>query len=137
MSLVLANGCFDLLHYGHLLHLEAARKMGDFLVVSITNDANVNKGPGRPVYPQDHRAALVGHLKCVDEVIIVESLLQALDLIQPDILVKGRDYSGGLDQEHQEYCRQHDIEIRYTDTPKYSATTFLNASRALQLDQGL
>ena len=132
--MVLANGCFDLLHYGHLLHLVAAKNMGDYLVVSITNDANINKGPGRPVYPQDHRAALVGHLKCVDEVLIVESLIQAMELVKPDILVKGQDYKRGLDQEHEEYCRLHDIEIRYTDTPKYSATQLI---RVAQLRQGL
>lgn len=137
MTIVLGNGCFDLFHYGHLLHLEEASRMGDTLIVSITSDRFVNKGPGRPVYPQEHRARIVESLRFVDGVIIVDNLIEAMTLIRPDILVKGRDYMGGLDQEHQDFCRQNGIEIRYTETPKYSASQFLNASRALQLDQGL
>ena len=124
-KVVLCNGCFDLAHYGHLLHLEAAKKMGSFLVVSVTHDDYVNKGAGRPVYPHKQRAALVAALRCVDEVIIVKSLISAMKIVRPDILVKGIDYKGGLDQEHQDYCKQYGIEIRYTDTPKYSATELI------------
>lgn len=136
-SIVLGNGVFDLLHFGHLLHLEAAARMGSQLIVSVTADKFVNKGPGRPVYPQDQRAALVGALRCVDGVIIVENLIQALTMIRPDILVKGQDYKQGLDQEHQDYCRQNGIEIRYTDTPKYSATELIRVAQYAQLHQGL
>ena len=136
-NVVLANGCWDLFHYGHLLHLEAAAEMGGALIVSITSDRFVNKGPGRPVYPQEHRARIVESLRCVDGVIIVDNLIEAMTLIRPDILVKGQDYKRGLDQEHQDFCRQNGIEIRYTETPKYSASQFLDASRALQLDKRL
>ena len=132
MSIVLCNGCFDMLHYGHLLHLEAAKQMGDTLIVSITRDEKVNKGPGRPVYPEAQRAALVGALKCVDEVLIVDGLLQALILTKPDILVKGIDYSKGLQPVHEKYCKDMGIEIRFTDTPKLSATELLNESQRRQ-----
>ena len=132
MSIVLCNGCFDMLHYGHLLHLEAAKQMGDTLIVSITRDEKVNKGPGRPVYPEAQRAALVGALKCVDEVLIVDGLLQALILTKPDILVKGIDYSEGLQPVHEKYCKDMGIEIRFTDTPKLSATELLNESQRRQ-----
>ena len=116
---------FDVFHYGHLLHLEAAKKMGSLLVVSITHDDYVGKGPGRPIYRHGQRSALIRALKCVDEVIVVKSLISAMKIVRPDILVKGTDYKGGLDQEHQDYCKQYGIEIRYTDTPKYSATELI------------
>ena len=118
-KVVLANGCFRRLHYGHLLHLQQAKELG-YLIVSITSDAFVGK-PGGPFYPQEQRAALVGALKCVDEVLIVDSLMEALAIIHPDILIKGIDYKDGLDAEHTVYCKEHDIEIRFTDTPKMSA----------------
>ena len=128
-KVVLCNGCWDLLHFGHLIHLEAAKKMGSFLVVSVTHDDYVNKGEGRPVYPHKQRAALVAALRCVDEVMVVKSLISAMHLVRPDILVKGVDYKGGLDQEHEDYCKEYGIEIRYTDTPKYSATELIRGLR--------
>ena len=124
---VLANGVFDMLHVGHLLHLEAAAKWGERLVVSVTDDKHVNKGPNRPIYNQRQRALLVKALKCVDDVIIVPGLISALQSVKPDILVKGIDYKEGLDTVHQWYCRMKGIEIRFTDTPKFSATDAINA----------
>ena len=132
---VLCNGCWDLLHVGHLWHLEAARKMGDELWVSVTDDLHVNKGPGRPIYNQKQRAALVGALKCVDEVLVVKSLISALHIVRPDILCKGIDYQGGLDYEHETYCKQYGIEIRYTSTPKYSATQVIQSISELRTDK--
>ena len=123
---VLANGVFDILHIGHLLYLEAAAKMGDILVVSITADAFVNKGPGRPMFPEAQRAKMVGALKCVDRTIIVNSALEALETVKPDIFVKGPDYIGNIQTIHADYCRNHGIEIRFTDTPIYSATKIIN-----------
>ena len=118
-KIVLANGCFRRLHYGHLLHLQQAKELG-YLIVSITSDAYIGK-PGGPFYPEEQRAALVAALKCVDEVLIVDSLLEALALIKPDILIKGIDYQNGLDQIHTDYCRKEGIEIRFTTTPKMNA----------------
>ena len=127
--IVLANGCFDQLHFGHLLHLEAASRMG-VLIVSITADKFVNKGPNHPAYPDWQRAALVGALRCVTRTIVVQGLIEALEEIKPDILVKGVDYSGGLDQVHADYCKAHGIEIRFTDTPKMSAKAIYDARRS-------
>ena len=119
-KVVLANGCFRRLHHGHLLHLQQAKELGGYLIVSITSDAYVGK-PGGPFYPEEQRAALVGALKCVDEVLIVDSLMEALAIIRPDILVKGIDYKNGLDLEYTAYCKNHDIEIVFTNTPKLNA----------------
>ena len=91
------NGCFDILHAGHLSCLERSRQLGDMLVVGLNSDASVRalKGPSRPVISHDHRAALLAGLACVDVVVIFdeerpESLVRHL---APDILVKGSDYS--------------------------------------------
>jgi D-glycero-beta-D-manno-heptose 1-phosphate adenylyltransferase len=99
LRLVFTNGTFDLLHVGHVRYLEAARALGDILVVGINSDASARayKGPGRPVVPQDERAEIVAALRCVDYTIIfdeptAERLVQAL---RPDIYVKGGDYSPG------------------------------------------
>lgn len=124
----MANGCFDLFHYGHLLHLLAARRMGDVLVVSITDDAHVNK-PGRPVFNQSQRAAIVGALKCVAYVVTVSGPLEALEKVHPDIWVKGIDYVGALEPAHADYCKAHGIEMRFTDTPKFSSTTLIDEAR--------
>lgn len=95
--IVLANGCFDLLHVGHVRYLEAARALGDLLVVAINGDEQVRalKGPGRPVVPERERAEVVASLRAVDLVTIfheptVEALLLAL---RPDIHAKGTDYT--------------------------------------------
>lgn len=128
--IVLANGCFDMLHYGHLIHLQEAAKMGNLLVVSITDDAHVNKGPQRPVYPEQQRAELIRALRCVDDVLIVASLIEAMEAVRPDILVKGADYKiHGLDAKHANYCKKHNIQIRFTDTSILSTSRLIDESR--------
>ena len=95
--IVLANGCFDLLHVGHVRYLEGARREGDVLVVGINSDASERllKGDGRPILPAQARAALVAALAVVDYVVIfdepnVEALLTAL---RPHVHAKGTDYT--------------------------------------------
>lgn len=126
MITVLANGCFDIFHYGHLLHLLAARRLGDQLVVSITNDAFVNKGPGRPTFPAHERAAVVAGQSCVTRVICVDNLLEALEFIRPQVLVKGKDYVGNIESIHEMYCRRNGIQIILTDEPIYSVTRIIH-----------
>ena len=95
--IVFTNGCFDILHAGHLACLEQARRFGDALVVGLNSDASVRglKGPSRPVLDQDHRAALLAGLSCVDCVVVFdEPTPEALiRLVQPDVLIKGGDYT--------------------------------------------
>jgi rfaE bifunctional protein nucleotidyltransferase chain/domain len=94
--LVLANGCFDLLHVGHVRYLEDARRLGDRLVVAVNGDASVRrlKGPGRPLLPAAERAELLAALAAVDLVVVfdeddVETVIGAL---RPDVHAKGTDY---------------------------------------------
>lgn len=96
MTLVFTNGCFDLIHPGHVDLLERARALGDCLVVGLNSDASVRaiKGPGRPFVPQEDRAAMLRALRCVDEVIIFNEPTPArlIEELQPDVLVKGGDW---------------------------------------------
>ncbi|MHB1558790.1 MAG: D-glycero-beta-D-manno-heptose 1-phosphate adenylyltransferase [Isosphaeraceae bacterium] len=99
-KVVFTNGCFDILHAGHLASLEGARRLGDLLVVGLNSDASVSglKGDSRPVIGEENRASLLAGLACVDLVVIFdeptpEALIAALE---PDVLVKGGDYT--LDQ---------------------------------------
>jgi phosphoheptose isomerase len=94
---VWTNGCFDLLHAGHVASLRAARALGDILVVGVNDDASVRaaKGPGRPVLPLDQRIAMVGALEVVDHVVpfAEPTPAAALARLQPDIHTKGSDYA--------------------------------------------
>ena len=96
-KIVLANGCFDILHVGHLRYLEAAQALGDVLVVAVNSDASIRKikDPGRPILTEDERVALVSALRCVDYVVIFDEpdVLHVLDVLRPSIHAKGTDYT--------------------------------------------
>lgn len=96
---VFANGCFDLLHPGHVLLLERAKRLGDALVVAVNSDRSVKalKGPARPVLPQRARATLVAALASVDYVTIFDAPTPAalIERLRPDVLVKGADWTRG------------------------------------------
>ncbi len=98
-SIVFTNGCFDLLHPGHLALLEASAAQGDVLIVAINNDASVRalKGPGRPIYPAGERAELLLALRWVDAVTVFEedTPKETIELVRPDVLVKGAEYGAG------------------------------------------
>jgi D-glycero-beta-D-manno-heptose 1-phosphate adenylyltransferase len=94
---VLANGCFDLLHVGHARYLEAARALGDALIVGLNSDASVRrlKGPGRPVMTAAERAELVGALRAVDLVVVFDedSAEALIARLRPAVHAKGTDYT--------------------------------------------
>ena len=125
MRIVLANGVFDLYHYGHLRHLQAARKLGDALYVSVTRDEFVRKGPGRPVFSLKQRMQVIAELRCVDKVFPSVDALDALRTAKPAVFVKGAEYRNSLNPGHIEYCRANGIEIAFTDEPVYSSTGLL------------
>lgn len=95
-ALVFTNGCFDVLHRGHVYYLSHAREMGDLLVIGLNSDASVSrlKGPDRPVNPQEARAEVLGALGFVDYIIVFDedTPLELISTLGPDILVKGGDY---------------------------------------------
>ena len=95
-TIVFTNGCFDILHLGHVKYLESAKNMGDILIVGLNSDASVKrlKGETRPINPQYDRAYLLAALECVDYVVIFDedTPYELIKIVQPDILVKGGDY---------------------------------------------
>jgi len=96
-SVVLANGCFDILHVGHLRYLQGARALGDILVVAINSDKSMRaiKDSGRPILGQDERVALVSALRCVDYIVLFDEpdVSGVLDVLRPAIHAKGTDYT--------------------------------------------
>ena len=134
-TFVFTNGCFDLLHRGHVEYLRAARTLGDCLAVGLNDDDGVRalKGPGRPLCPQGDRAAVLAALECVSHVCIfagesVESLVAAL---APDVLVKGGDYAPAaiVGREHVE---AHGGQVRALPLwPGVSTTQLVERIKAL------
>jgi D-glycero-beta-D-manno-heptose 1-phosphate adenylyltransferase len=96
-TVVWTNGCFDLLHVGHVRGFQEARRLGDVLVVGVNSDASVRKlkGPGRPIVPAVERAEVLAALGCVDRVLVFEEDTpeEVLSRLQPDVHCKGADYA--------------------------------------------
>ncbi|MEX1044821.1 MAG: adenylyltransferase/cytidyltransferase family protein [Chthoniobacterales bacterium] len=134
--LVFTNGCFDLLHVGHVRYLRQARALGDALAVGLNSDSSVRelKGEGRPVNPQDDRAEVLAALGCVDYVVIFDGK-RATDLlraVRPHVYAKGGDYSvDSLDAGEREALRAAGAEIRILPlVPGRSTTAVLARSGA-------
>lgn len=135
MNTVLAHGCFDLLHLGHIRHLQEARKLGDRLVVSITDDEHVNKGHGRPVFTAQQRAEALLALACVDEVIVnaAPDAVAAIERIRPSVYVKGIDYANrgtdaGLLRERSA-VEAAGGRLIFTETEKFSSSRLINSEK--------
>ena len=116
-KLVFTNGCFDLLHVGHVRHLQAARALGDALLVAINGDESVRalKGEGRPLNRAEDRAEVIAALECVDHVVIFPEVraTQLLEIVRPAIYVKGGDYTkDSLHAEERTTMEQIGSEIR-------------------------
>lgn len=128
-KIVFTNGCFDLLHAGHLHILTQAASLGDVLVVGINTDASIrrlNKGADRPLIPQQERAAIVAALDCVNAVVLFdgETPLELIKTIKPDILVKGSDYT--IDQVvGKQEVEKYGGEVRLVDLLPDKSTTSL------------
>lgn len=132
--IVHCHGVFDLLHPGHIRHLEAAKRRGDILAVTVTMDEYVNKGPGRPVFNQDLRSGSIAALGCVDFVAINDTAnaVGAIRRLRPDLFVKGQDYrdarkdvTGGISLE-EEAARAVGAKLIFTEEPMMSSTELLN-----------
>jgi rfaE bifunctional protein nucleotidyltransferase chain/domain len=134
-GLVLCAGCFDPLHYGHLLHFYAARSYGTRLVVALTSDRLVRaqKGARRPAVPQDERKALLLALRCVDEVIISDDAppLALIQALRPAVYAKGIDYQGKELEETKLVLSLGGCVI-LTETPKTSSTALLSHLQMLE-----
>lgn len=132
--IVLCHGTFDLLHMGHIRHLKRARREGDVLFVSITADAHVNKGPGRPVFCQEMRAESLASLACVDAVAVHHGPtgIEVIEAVRPDVYAKGSDYRDpssdltGNIQRERAAVEAVGGRIVFTDEIAFSSTQLLN-----------
>lgn len=131
---VLCHGTFDLMHTGHIRHLQSARRLGDVLVVTLTGDAFVRKGPGRPVFGEDLRAENLAALACVDHVAINQDVtaMSVIHALKPTLYVKGSDYvdaasdlTGNIAREVAA-VREHGGDVHFTDEITFSSTNLLN-----------
>ena len=126
MSLVLADGIFDLLHVGHIRHLEEARSFGDRLVVGLTMDKVAEREKRRPVISEHERMEMLLALSCVSNVMLVESGVEALQRLKPQIFCKGHDYKlKGLLPAEVNYCKVHGIDIRFTKPNPQTTTSII------------
>ena len=132
-TVVQCHGVFDLLHPGHILHFEAAKREGDILVVTVTRDEHVDKGPGRPVFNQRIRTESIAALQCVDYVALNEwpTAVETIKKLKPDIYVKGSEYAEA-DMTGRIYAEAEAVKsiggrVHFTDEPVFSSSQLLNA----------
>lgn len=131
---VQCHGCFDMLHYGHLKHFESAKKLGDILIVTLTQDVYVNKGPDRPIFKESQRADFISALECVDYVSINNwpTAIETINLIRPNIYAKGVEYSNisndltGKIKDEKDAIEAVGGKLVFTDDQVYSSSSLIN-----------
>lgn len=133
--LVLTCGCFDVLTVGHVRHLEASRKLGSCLLVLVTADEHVDKGPSRPIFSQEVRAEVVDALRCVDYTVLNPhpTAVEAIRTLRPQVYVKGREY-----RSHVVYPLSWELEavrtvggrVEFTNTEEMHTSDVLEKLRA-------
>ncbi|MGO9621413.1 MAG: D-glycero-beta-D-manno-heptose 1-phosphate adenylyltransferase [Desulfobaccales bacterium] len=133
-QVVFTNGCFDLLHPGHVAYLEQARTLGEALIVGVNTDASarrLDKGQGRPLTPEADRARVLAALACVDRVVLFaeDTPLELIILLQPDILVKGGDYKESEIVGRAEVLARGGQVLTLPFVPGYSTTALLQRLR--------
>ena len=130
---VFTNGCFDLLHPGHVRSLEQARALGDTLIVGLNSDASVRqlKGEGRPVIPERERAEILAALECVDVTVIFDDPTprEVIARLLPDVLVKGGDWPGDQIVGREEVEAAGGRVVSVPVVPGYSTTAILKKIR--------
>ena len=130
---VFTNGCFDLLHPGHISSVEHARSLGDVLIVGVNSDASVRqlKGEGRPLIPERERAEILAALECVDGVLIFDDLTpqRVIAALLPDVLVKGGDWPGDQIVGREEVETAGGRVVSVPVMPGYSTTEILKKIR--------
>ncbi len=129
-TFVLTNGCFDLLHYGHVSSLTEASKLGDYLWVAMNSDSSVRKlkGKHRPIIPEAERACLLASLICVSGVTLFEErkLVREILALQPDVYVKSGDYTeDSIDPEEKDALIEVKASIKFVPFVQGASTTSL------------
>lgn len=135
-KIALCHGVFDLVHPGHIVHFEQAKKMGDVLVVSITSEKYVRKGPGRPYFNDEMRMKFLEAIEHIDYVMLSEGYTvdDIVEAVEPDIYVKGEEYKSAKDDitgkivEEQAIVEQHGGKIQFTSGQVFSSTKLINTA---------
>jgi rfaE bifunctional protein nucleotidyltransferase chain/domain len=138
-SIVLCQGCFDLLHIGHIKYLEAAKQLGEILVVAVTSDRFVNKGPGRPFFHEQLRMEQLAALECVDFVVLSDTpnAVPIIEALRPAIYAKGKEYENlaadvtGNIQREKDTIEACGGQIVFVDQPTQSSSSLLNKATNL------
>ncbi len=133
-TVALCHGVFDLIHFGHLRHIELAREEADVLLITVTADQFVNKGPGRPIFPEKMRAEMLGAIEVVDYVGInyAPSAESVISAIRPDVYVKGSDYENANDDLtgkiglERETVERHGGRVVFTKDLTFSSSSLIN-----------
>ena len=133
-KIVLCHGVFDLVHPGHIIHFEEAKKLGDVLVVSITASEYVRKGPGRPYFDDTMRQKFLSAIQCIDYVMLSEGYTvdDIIEVVEPDVYVKGQEYAKAEDDitgkitEEAALVQAHGGTIAYTKGQVFSSTRLIN-----------
>ena len=137
-TIALCHGVFDLVHPGHIIHLQQARQMADILVVSITAAEFVRKGPGRPYFNDEMRLKVLEALECVDYVMLSEGYTvdDIVECVEPDLYIKGEEYAKegeditGKITAERELVEQHGGKVAYTTGAVFSSTKLINTALA-------
>ncbi len=133
-KIVLCHGVFDLVHPGHIIHFEEAKKLGDILVVSVTSKQYVRKGPGRPYFNDELRLKFLSSIECIDYVMLSEGYTadDIIEAVEPDLYVKGEEYKCAEDDitgkisEETELVKRHGGNVAYTAGQVFSSTRLIN-----------
>lgn len=133
-KIVLCHGVYDLVHPGHIIHFEEAKKLGDILVVSVTAAKYVRKGPGRPYFSDELRLKVLSSIEYIDYVILSEGYTadDIIEIVEPNVYVKGKEYEKGEDDitgkigEEIELVRKHGGDVYYTSGQVFSSTKLIN-----------
>ncbi|SDN48433.1 rfaE bifunctional protein, domain II [Fictibacillus solisalsi] len=129
-TIILAGGCFDLFHPGHLEYLQGAKKLGDILIVGINSDNSIQSIKGQPpLFSLEERVAILSSLECVDHLLVISelTLVQAVKTIQPHFFVKGIDYQGKVFPE-QQAAKEIGTKIKLIGERKLYSSTQLKKS---------
>jgi rfaE bifunctional protein nucleotidyltransferase chain/domain len=133
-KLVLCHGCFDLMHPGHIKYFQAAKKFGDILMVTVTPDRFVDKGPGRPAFGEQLRAESIEALRCVDYVALNAwpTAEETLRRLRPHYYVKGQEFENLVDKtgkinKEVEVVGEIGAEMKFTHEVVFSSTELLNS----------
>ena len=138
-KIVLCHGVFDLVHYGHILHFQSAKKHGDYLVVSVTKDKFIKKGPGKPLFNSETRMKFLSSLEIIDCVIESKtaSSIDIINLVKPNVYVKGPDYKKLKDDKSKKIILEKNTvekyggRIKFTNDQTYSSSSIINSTGLL------